>query len=202
MKGVAFISLKTLYTWFQREETSWRFTGAQFGENPGRGGTAFSLSVSPWWLAQWWHRVQCICWLGWGTFPKTIFLPKGTHAFLMKNIRGAGQFLASTPHSLSWGKLPTAIWFNLMACPVSTGCSKCGWSRLWVGKGSRTHNRHSQPPCCYTEVMSKLTKTFSLYMGIAYTDFKAAGNPSSPKARDLVTQLCDLVTTWSWHCWK
>lgn len=107
----------------------------------------------------------------------------------------AGQFLASIPHSLSWGKLPTAIWFNLMACPVSTGCSKCGWSRLWVGKGSRTHNHYSQPPCCYTEVMSRLTETFSLYTGIAYTDFKAAGNPSSPKTRDLVTQPCDLVTT-------
>lgn len=67
-----------------------------------------------------------MCWLGRGTFSKTIFLPKGTQAFQMKNTREAGPFLASSPSSLFWGKLPTAVWCNLIDCPLSTGVLSVG----------------------------------------------------------------------------
>lgn len=44
------------------------------------------------------QSIPPVCGLGWDTFPKTIFLPKGTNAFLMKKTGEAGQFLASIPY--------------------------------------------------------------------------------------------------------
>lgn len=139
----------------------------------------------------------------------TVFLPKGTHAVLTRNTREAGQSFASSPSSLFWGKLPTAIWFNLTDWPLSTGCSTCGWSCQWAGKGRGEHTQSLlTTPCCYMEVLSGVTEKFHLYPGNRVHGFEGHCQPEQEipkpfKARDLswaAHQLSDCATTRSWRC--
>lgn len=130
-----------------------------------------------------------VCWLGWGTVPKTTFLPKGTHAFLMKTTGEAGPLLASSPCSLFWGKLPTTVWFNLTDCPLSSRCFKCGWSCQWLGKGrqERTHTIVAHNPLVTWKSRQGRQRSFIFIWAIARTDLRplstGAGNPKTPQSK-------------------